>query len=77
MTFYPIEENVKVYPGEYVLHVPSHRIVLCGAFIPTKGILKGMVQGGLIEDKIENFNKIKMTRKEHQEKIGGCNGCKG
>ena len=32
MKFIDIEENVKVTPGEYILHSPTNQIVLCGAF---------------------------------------------
>ena len=59
MEFYKIEEEAKVFPGEYLLHVPSNKIVLCGAFKPTQGLIKYMAQGRVAEDKIENFNKIK------------------
>ena len=76
MEFYKIEEEAKVFPGEYLLHVPSNQIVLCGAFKPTQGLIKYMTQGRLAEDKIENFNKINASQKEKKSKRR-CGGCKG
>ena len=75
MEFYKIEEEAKVFPGEYLLHVPSNQIVLCGAFKPTQGLIKYMAQGRLAEDKIENFNKIKANKRMKPRK--SCGGCKG
>ena len=75
MEFYKIEEEAKVFPGEYLLHVPSNQIVLCGAFKPTQGLIKYMAQGRLAEDKIENFNKIKTNKRMKPRK--SCGGCKG
>ena len=74
MEFYKIEEEAKVFPGEYLLHVPSNQIVLCGAFKPTQGLIKYMAQGRLAEDKIENFNKIKTNKRIKPRR--GCGGCK-
>ena len=75
MEFYKIEEEAKVFPGEYLLHVPSNQIVLCGAFKPTHGLIKYMAQGRLAEDKIENFNKIKANKRmKPRRKCGGCKG---
>ena len=75
MEFYKIEEEAKVFPGEYLLHVPSNQIVLCGAFKPSQGLIKYMTQGRLAEDKIENFNKIKTNKRVKPRK--SCGGCKG
>jgi len=74
MEFYKIEEEAKVYPGEYLLHVPSNQIVLCGAFKRTQGLIKYMARGKLSEDKIENFNKIKTNKRIKPRR--GCGGCK-
>jgi hypothetical protein len=74
MEFYKIEEEAKVFPGEYLLHVPSNKIVLCGAFKPTEGLIKYMEQGRVAEDKIENFNKIKNAHRRRRRR--GCGGCK-
>ena len=75
MEFYKIEEEAKVFPGEYLLHVPSNQIVLCGAFKPSQGLIKYMTQGRLAEDKIENFNKIKTNKR--MKPRNSCGGCKG
>ena len=75
MEFYKIEEEAKVFPGEYLLHVPSNQIVLCGAFKRRQGLIKYMTQGRLAEDKIENFNKIKTNKRMKPRK--SCGGCKG
>ena len=74
MEFYTIEEEAKVFPGEYLLHVPSNKIVLCGAFKPAEGLIKYMEQGRVAEDKIENFNKIKNAHRRRRRR--GCGGCK-
>jgi len=74
MEFYTIEEGIKAFPGEYLLHLPSNKIVLCGAFKPTEGLIKYMTQGQVAEDKIENFNKIKGAKKALKRR--GCGGCK-
>ena len=75
MEFYKIEEEAKVFPGEYLLHVPSYQIVLCGAFKRIQGLIKYMAHGKLAEDKIENFNKIKTNKRMKPRK--SCGGCKG
>ncbi len=76
MKFYDIEDDMMVYPGEYVLHTPSKQIVLCGAFKKIDGLIKGMANGTLLEDKIENFQKIKITSEEYRDSQSGrCKGC--
>ena len=79
MTFQEIEDGARVFPGEYILHKPTHQIVLCGAFKPQVGTIKAMVNGRLMEDKIENFQKIQLTRSEQERRSPrrGCAGCKG
>jgi hypothetical protein len=32
MEFTEIDEQAKVFPGEYLLYSPQNRIVVCGAF---------------------------------------------
>ena len=74
MEFYKIEDEANVFPGEYLLHVPSRKIVLCGAFKRTQGLIKYMAEGKVAEDKIENFNKIKSAKRKSQRRR--CGGCK-
>ena len=78
MEFEIIDEGTTVYPGEYILHKPSNQIVLCGAFKKSEGKIRAMVGGRLIEDNIENFQKIKLSHEERREKRvrRGCGGCK-
>tara|TARA_R110000824_G_scaffold12517_1_gene55034 strand:- start:1749 stop:1991 length:243 start_codon:yes stop_codon:yes gene_type:complete len=79
MKFRRIEENARVFPGEYILHVPSQTIVLVGAFKRGEGTIKALKSGKLIEDKIENFHKIELNAKErHVRQVKrNCGGCKG
>jgi hypothetical protein len=76
MEFHDITEGVKVYPGEYILHKPSNQIVLCGAFKGSVGMIKALVNGRVMEDKVENFQKIKASKAEQRKKIRRCGGCK-
>jgi len=77
MEFQEIGEDLKVYPGEYILHKPSQQIVLVGAFKKKEGLIKVLAQGRLMEDKIENFQKINLNSKERRKKvISRCKGCK-
>ncbi len=76
MEFENITDKIKVHPGEYILHKPTQQIVLCGAYRPAEGKIKALARGRLLEDKIENFQKIKLSPKEKREsKRGGCRKC--
>ena len=77
MEFYPISDKDKAAPGEYLLHTPSNEIVLCGAFKRSEGKIKALSHGTLMEDKIENFHKIKLNKKERKKRtVRRCGGCK-
>ena len=78
MEFEIIAEDATVYPGEYILHRPSNQIVLCGAFKKSEGKIKAMANGRLMEDNIENFQKIKLSEEERKERRSrrSCGGCK-
>tara|TARA_Y100000310_G_C20017715_1_gene505952 strand:+ start:128 stop:370 length:243 start_codon:yes stop_codon:yes gene_type:complete len=78
MKFKEIEENSKVFPGEYLLHTPSRQIVLCGAFKKQEGKIKALINGRLLEDEISNFQKIYLNKDESRRRTprGGCGGCK-
>ena len=78
MEFYEIEESDKVSAGEYILHKPSRSVVLCGVFSREGNEIKAMNNGNLIEDVIENFQKIKMPKKERYRTraVATCGGCK-
>jgi len=76
MEFQEISSDLKVYPGEYLLHQPSQQIVLVGAFKKNEGLIKVLSRGRLMEDKIENFKKIKLDRNERREgRVSRCKGC--
>lgn len=78
MKFYDITEDVRVYPGEYLLYKPRMEIVLCGAYMPSKNKIKVMARGQMIEDKIDNFQKIKLNAGERKESsLSKCKGCGG
>lgn len=76
MEFEEILDDAKVFPGEFLLYVPKQTIVVCGAF---KGETIRVLQNGrLLEDKTENFKKIKMNKQEQKERyVSKCKGCGG
>ena len=77
MKFQVITENSKVFPGEYLLHVPSKQIVVCGAYKPSEGKIKALANGRLMEDAVANFQKIKLSKSEQKKKpVRRCGGCK-
>tara|TARA_R110000824_G_scaffold70902_5_gene181783 strand:+ start:1502 stop:1738 length:237 start_codon:yes stop_codon:yes gene_type:complete len=76
MKFYEITDDVRVYPGEYLLYTPRMEIVLCGAYMPSKNKIKVMARGQMIEDRIENFQKIRLTSDEKKKQASSkCKGC--
>ena len=75
MEFEEITENMKVFPGEYLLYVPRNTIVLCGAY--TGAIIRALDNGSLLEDKVENFKKIKLNREERVGRTAYISRCKG
>jgi hypothetical protein len=76
MKFYDIDDYTKVVPGEYLLHVPSKSIVLCGAF--DGGSVRVMGDGRLFEDDIGNFKKIAIDKKERKHYyVATCKSCGG
>lgn len=77
MKFYDITDDLKVFPGEYVLHVPTNQIALVGAYNAKAGSIKAMVHGKMIRDEVANFQKIHLEHKERkaQRKASGCKGC--
>lgn len=72
-----IDNNSKVYPGEYLLHVPSRQVVVCGAYIESENKIKALKNGQLITEDVKNFQKINLSKKEkRQKKYKSCGGCK-
>ena len=76
MKFYEITENDKVFPGEYVLHVPSNQVVLCGSFDRMNNKMRVLANGRMMIDSISNFRKIQANKKDRQ-KMRRCRRCKG
>lgn len=78
MDFEEITDDVNVFPGEYLLYVPKQMIVLCGAFKGDTIRALDTARGQLVEDKTENFKKIRLNKKERKEKyVSRCKGCGG
>ena len=76
MNFKEIAETDKVHPGEYLLYTPSNQIVLCGAYNRKEGFIRVLHAGRFLEDKIENFKKIHMSRRDRKErKAAKCKKC--
>ena len=74
MEFYDITEEAYPHPGEYILYVPSQAIVLRGAYTGER--IKALHNGKLLEDKVENFKKIKIGMKERKAKfVSKCKAC--
>tara|TARA_R110000824_G_scaffold92217_4_gene223873 strand:+ start:6902 stop:7144 length:243 start_codon:yes stop_codon:yes gene_type:complete len=78
MELYNIEDGLKAHPGEYLFHIPSRQMVVCGAFKPHDGVIKALANGRLIEDKIHNFQKVKLSAKERKKSLSKrpCGGCR-
>mgnify|MGYP003118519323 CR=1 FL=1 len=78
MNFIEIADTAKVYPGEYILHVPTNQVVLCGAFSRDSNNIRVLARGKMFTDKIDNFKKINMSREERAEskKTRRCSKCK-
>jgi len=77
VNFTEISENTKVHPGEYILHVPSNQIVLCGAFNKKLNEIRVLANGKMFSDKVANFKKINLSTKERKEiKKKRCKGCR-
>tara|TARA_R100001126_G_C4872312_1_gene173825 strand:- start:962 stop:1204 length:243 start_codon:yes stop_codon:yes gene_type:complete len=79
VNFTEIDDSSKVFPGEYLLYSPTQSVVLCGAFNREQDFIRAYGNGKYIEDKIVNFKKIELERKEQKQlsKNKRCGGCKG
>ena len=74
MKFYDIDEDSQIVPGEFLLHVPSKAIVLCGAYDGKK--VRALDGGKLFEDEVINFKKLIITHRERRTKyVAGCKSC--
>tara|TARA_B100001094_G_C17453206_1_gene449257 strand:+ start:120 stop:362 length:243 start_codon:yes stop_codon:yes gene_type:complete len=79
VNFTEIDDSSKVFPGEYLLYSPTKQVVLCGAFNREENFIRAFGNGKYIEDRIANFKKIELERKERKRlsKNKTCGGCKG
>jgi hypothetical protein len=75
MKFDEINEDSKVYPGEYLLHEPTMEIVICGAFNWEQDMIRCLSRGKLLEDKVSTFKKIRLTAENKARKHTKCKGC--
>tara|TARA_B100000900_G_scaffold391182_1_gene385549 strand:+ start:979 stop:1209 length:231 start_codon:yes stop_codon:yes gene_type:complete len=74
MEFQDITESYYPHPGEYIFYVPNSTIVLCGAFMGDR--IKVLHNGRVVEDKVENFKKIKLNKTEKRDKfVPRCKAC--
>jgi hypothetical protein len=78
MKFAEINGETKVFPGEYILHVPTNEVVLCGSFNREANTIRVLASGKMFTDSIGNFRKINITAKQRKEmKKTSCKGCRG
>ena len=79
MDFTEIDNEPKVFPGEYLFYEPQNRIVVCGAFNRTENFIRAFGNGKYVEDEISKFKKIVMNHaeKKRSRKIKRCGSCKG
>ena len=76
MEFYDITEEEPARPGEMILYTPRYSIVVCAGIVDDK--MRAFDQGTFLEDDVELFKKIKMTKKEYKDKTyTRCKGCGG
>ena len=81
MEFVDIKEGARVFPGEYLYHKTSKKIVVCGHFSLDKNVIKALDSGKLIKGTVADFQKIQMSKKEIREqkkdaKKRSCGSCK-
>ena len=79
MKFEEILDSSLLQPGEMILHTPTHTVVVYAAQV--ENTVRVFMDGALLEDQLENFKKIVLTRKQfkkHQMKTKSkCKGCRG
>ena len=73
MEFYQITEDTKATPGEYIYHAPTKQVVMCGSFSRLRNSIRVLARGRMFVDKIENFRKIRLNKKEREHLH--CKGC--
>lgn len=78
MKLHEIKENTRIPAGEYLLHIPSNAVVVCGNHRTEESMIQVMAAGEVFEDSVQNFNRISLTRKERKRNFvsKGCGSCK-
>jgi len=79
MRLYEIDENAHVAKGEYLFHLPTQQVVVCGKLSREKNRIQAIGAGRILLDEIENFRKIQLTKQENEDRIRNrkCSKCKG
>lgn len=74
MEFTDISENSKPHPGEFLLHVPTNSIVICGAYMGED--IRVLNNGRLFVDSVGNFKKLLLSKEERKNKsTPKCKAC--
>jgi len=76
--FHEIAENSQIPAGEYLLHIPSNIVVVCGKHRQAESKIQAMTSGQVFEDEVSNFKRISLTKKERRSsfKSKTCGNCK-
>jgi len=77
MKYLEITKDDELSGGEYLLHVPTNTIVICGQMNLEQGTIR-VLSRHMREDSLENFRRIASEggqQQPHHER--GCGGCKG
>ena len=78
MEFSKIKEESTIHPGEYLLHKPTNKIVVCGAFKREEGTIRYLAGTVLGKDEIANFRRIHLSQPERKMRaVSRCKGCGG
>ena len=76
MKYHEIIDDMKVNSGEYLYYEPAQKIVLCGSFSRENNLVGALLDGRYIEDSVDKFKKIMLTKEEHRHrKVSRCKGC--
>ena len=75
MKFEEITDSKLLRPGEMILHTPTHSVVIYAALFDD--VVRVFLNCALLEDKLENFQKIVMSRKQYKKHVttSRCKGC--
>lgn len=74
MEFIDISEDSKPHPGEFLLHVPTNSIVVCGAYMIEE--IRVLNNGRLFVDSTRNFKKLLLSKQERKTNSSPkCKAC--